>query len=107
VTFDYPRERVVFQPGPRIDEPFAKDRIGLTLTDEDDAVKVILVSASSPAAAAGFSKGETVVAIDGVELRGPALREKFRELRRAPVGTSVRFTMRDGGARTVKLADYY
>ena len=47
-------------------QPFPRDRLGLGLRKEGDVIVVQRVSPNSPAAEAGWSAGERIVAIDGV-----------------------------------------
>ena len=106
VLFDYSRAALWLEPGPRLDAPFPKEKTGLDLDWVDGALVVEFVASGSPAAAAGWKKGERVAALDG-EPAGP---ESWRtELRwaEAEAGTKVRLTLADGTERTLVLAEYY
>ena len=87
-------------------QPFARDRLGLSLRKEGEAVVVQRVSPNSPAAAAGWVAGETIAAIDGVpaaELDAPALRTVLT----GPAGRTVRLTLEGGETRVLESRDFY
>ena len=70
VILDYARDRMILEPGPDLEAPFKERRsFGLTLlSDEPDfkTFRVAGVGANSPAAKAGFQKGDVITAVDSV-----------------------------------------
>ncbi|HEY0600277.1 aspartyl protease family protein [Brevundimonas sp.] len=87
-------------------QPFARDRLGLSLRKEADAIVVQRVSPNSPAADAGWSAGERIAAIDGVpaaELDATSLRAVVS----GPAGRTVRLTLGSGEARVLESRDFY
>lgn len=99
VTFDYARQRIFLRARSDVMQRDAYDRAGMWLNRAKAGFRVEGVVAGSPAAAAGLSPGDHIVAVDGrlwanVELH--ALREMFREL---PAGTVVRLTVVRGEVR--------
>lgn len=86
---------------------FPKDRAGMFVILEDDHLNVLHVSPGSPAASAGFKKGDKLVSIDG-ERVGPAFyASKAANWAKEPSGTRVPVTKSDGETVTLVLADYY
>ena len=87
-------------------QPFARDRLGLSLRKEAGAVTVQRASPNSPAAAAGWTARERIIAIDGVaadDLDAAALRAVVS----GPAGRMVRLTLEDGETRTLERRDFY
>lgn len=68
LILDYARDRMILEPGPELEAPFKERRsFGLTLlSDEPDfkVFRVTAVGANSPAAKAGFQKGDVITAVD-------------------------------------------
>jgi hypothetical protein len=78
VTYDYPRRRVILEPGPRVGEPFAFDMTGLRLrarTHELAEIEVVLVRGGSPAATAGVLSGDLLVSVNERPARATELPE--------------------------------
>ena len=70
LILDYARDRMILEPGPDLEAPF-KERLsfGLTLlSDEPDfkTFRVTAVGANSPAAKAGFQKGDVITAVNSI-----------------------------------------
>lgn len=87
-------------------QPFARDRLGLGLRKDGEVVVVQRVSPNSPAAEAGWTTGERIVAIDGVpaaELDAAALRSVLSD----PAGRTVRLTLENGESRALMSRDFY
>lgn len=87
-------------------QPFGRDRLGLGLRKEADAIVVQRVSPNSPAAEAGWTAGERIAAIDGVpaaELDAAAL----RRVQSDPAGRTVRLTLDTGETRVLESRDFY
>ena len=105
VTFDYARQRIIFEPNRHHNEPDIYSRSGLVI-DKDPATAgwtIREVMANSPAAQAGIQPGELVLAIDGTS--GPALDlPMLRRVLRGPVGTSLSLRVRGpAGERDVAV----
>lgn len=66
--------------------------LGLSVTMEDGAVKVIAPQADTPAARAGIKAGDFITHIDGELLIGFSLDEAVEKMRGAP-GTTIRLTV--------------
>jgi hypothetical protein len=91
----------------RLDAPFDRDRSGIRAVHEGKKLIVRHVSTGSPAEAAGWKEGDTIVAIDGQPI-GPGFDSSQLSLwARAPEGTVVTLTMADGSTRKLTLADYF
>ncbi len=102
LTFDYPRQQIIFERNARTGQPAGFDRLGcwLNLAESGGALEVIDVYAGSPAAEAGLKQGDRIVAVDGTlagDLQLPALRERLRT--DAP-GTRLRLTVERDGQRS-------
>ncbi len=70
--------------------------IGIEVTSEDGAVKVISPMDDSPAVRAGIKAGDKLIAVDGTSILGLPLDEAVKRMR-GPVGTSIDVTVaRDG-----------
>ncbi|MEO1703015.1 MAG: S41 family peptidase [Pseudomonadota bacterium] len=70
--------------------------LGIEVTMENDAVKVITPMFGTPADAAGVLAGDLIVAIDGTEVRGLSLTEAVDRMKGAP-NTPIDITVvRDG-----------
>jgi hypothetical protein len=105
---DFPGNRLFLIPiASRIDEPFAKSRVGMRLVAEGSKLLVRYVSAGSPAAAAGFKIGDAIVAIDGTPVGPDYSATPLSKWGQRPAGTVVVLTMEDGTSRKLTLADYY
>jgi hypothetical protein len=101
VTFDYPRKRMILEPGPGLREPFEHDMTGLVLdrTPEDGRV-VASVLEGSPAAEAGVQAGDAILAIDGetpASLGPDRIQSRFRV-----EGAEVRLVLLRGSTRLEK-----
>ncbi|MFI4934942.1 MAG: aspartyl protease family protein [Caulobacterales bacterium] len=107
LIIDYPHDRLYVVPyADLVTAPFDKDRLGLHLERDGDAFAVKLVSANSPAAAAGFRVGERIVSLDGKPASAWTMATE-RTLFDGPPGTPVGIGLEGGAVRTVNLADYY
>ena len=94
---DYKNQRVILEKGKDFDRDFPRDRSGLMLlaTDEDNLV-VFYISAGSPAASAGFQKGDIVTSIDGKKISELGGILGVRDLFREKVGTVYNIETRRG-----------
>jgi carboxyl-terminal processing protease len=66
--------------------------IGIEVTSEDGAVKVISPMDESPAVRAGIKAGDKLIAVDGASILGLPLDEAVKKMR-GPVGTSIDITV--------------
>ncbi len=66
--------------------------LGLTVTAEDGAVKVISPMDGTPAARAGIEAGDYITAIDGQSVIGESLSDAVKSMR-GPVGSSISITL--------------
>ncbi|MGA7381217.1 MAG: PDZ domain-containing protein [Terriglobales bacterium] len=107
LILDYSHERLYAVPyADAVRALFAKDRLGLALAKEDTEFAVEFVAPNSPAQAAGFKVGDKVTAIDRKSVQAwPGT--SFADLRYGASGTDLAFTMKGGGTRQLKLADYF
>lgn len=104
VTFDYPRQRVFFEPNGSFGREDAYDRSGLRLRRMEDGFEIEEVIPASPAGEAGLQAGDRIVEIDGRAASEVSLSDLRAYLRESPTGTEVRFVLRSGGeAREVRL----
>lgn len=71
--------------------------LGLTVTQEDGAVKVVAPTEDTPAARAGMKSGDFITHIDGKFIVGGSLDEAIEKMRGKP-GTSVTLTVIRPGA---------
>jgi len=101
VTFDYASRQMSLTPNDALTRPFVGPRSGLAASLVDGVIQAVDVVAGSPAAEAGLSIGDVIVAMNGT---GTDARQVTRALHAAP-GTRVRLTVRDasGVEREVAL----
>jgi carboxyl-terminal processing protease len=66
--------------------------IGIEVTSEDGAVKVISPMDESPAVRAGIKAGDKLIAVDGTSILGLPLDEAVKKMR-GPVGTAIDITV--------------
>jgi hypothetical protein len=88
-------------------EAFPRDRSGLRAVQDGAKLVVRHVSKGSPAEAAGWKEGDTIVAIDGQPI-GPTFASSQLSLWAwRAAGTTVELTLADGTKRKLTLADYF
>jgi hypothetical protein len=98
ITFDYGKQRLIFERNANDAKPDVYDRAGMWLNLSGDAFEVMDVVAGGPAAEAGLKVGDRVLAIDGRpvgQLTLPATRVRFKT---ETPGTKVHLRVRTGGA---------
>lgn len=86
---------------------FSKDRAGLFVMLEDDHFNVLHVSPGSPAAKAGFKKGDKIVAIRDERVGPGFYASKQANWAKEAAGTGIPVKKSDGQTIVVTLADYY
>jgi len=104
VTFDYGRQRLIFERNANYARPDAYDRAGMWINRGPEGFEVVDVVAGGPADAAGLRVGDRITAIGGTpaaQLSLPVVRER---LRTEPVGTTIKLAVtRNGKPRNMKL----
>lgn len=99
---DFPHHRVLFAPPVDVDTPFRVNHAGLTLQPGSTGSKVLYVAPKSPAAIAGISVGNVIVAVDGRSAAGGD-----GAWQTGPIGRTVKLRLADGQEKTVILARYF
>lgn len=104
VTFDYGRQRMIFEANANNARPDAYDRAGMWINRGADGFDVVDVVAGGPAGVAGLEVGDRITAVDGTSadrLSLPAVRER---LRTEAVGTKIGLTVHgDGRPRNLTI----
>jgi hypothetical protein len=94
VTFDYPHQRILFEPVAGFERPFEAEMLGAALTRAEGGLVVRWVNPQTPAADAGLQAGDLVTTLDGeaAERLDPAmLRRRLQE-----VGRVLKLEVRHG-----------
>jgi hypothetical protein len=103
VTFDYARQRLIFERSGHYGEPDVFNRSGMHLEAAGDGWRVAAVYPGGPAQNAGVHEGDVILAIDGkaaTTLQSAAI----RDIMVGPVGSILRLTLRSGSStRDVSL----
>ncbi len=108
LLIDFPHNRLFAIPlADRVTRPFERDRAGLRVVRDGNRLDVTYVAEDSPASAAGWEKGDVIVAIDGKPVGPETPLGPAGGLISAPAGTTVTLTMADGTKRRLTLADYF
>jgi len=94
VTFDYAGRRIIFEPNARTAQADAYDRSGLWINAAEGGYRVDAVVAGSPAAQAGLSIGDLIVAVDGKPASTLPLADLRDLLRDSLPGTVMRMTVK-------------
>ncbi|KPJ53358.1 hypothetical protein AMJ39_04965 [candidate division TA06 bacterium DG_24] len=102
---DYERQQLIVEKGADFNRTPPRDRSGLQIwLSEDDDMEVNFVSPDTPAAEAGFKKGDIIESINGISADYFAGVISVRELLREDAGTEYRFTiLRDGKMKKLKM----
>lgn len=90
----------------QLNQPFSRNRVGLSLRKTSGVLVVDFVAEGSPAEVAGWMAGDRILAIDDVvadDLDQAALAKALT----APAGTPLAFTLADGARRELVTRDYY
>jgi hypothetical protein len=105
LCLDYANQRVIIERGRDFETAFPRDRSGMSviLTPEGD-YQVLWVSAGSPAAYAGFLKGDIVLSINGIAVEHLGDPMRISSLFRADEGTVYEIeVLREGEPLELKL----
>lgn len=102
---DYERQQLIVEKGTDFNRTPPEDRSGLQIwLTEDDDMEVHFVSPDTPAAEAGFEKGDIIESINGISVDYFAGVISVHELLREDAGTEYRFTiLRDGKQKKIKM----
>ncbi|WP_296818146.1 aspartyl protease family protein [Brevundimonas sp.] len=104
---DYTNDRLWLVPiSEAISQPFARNRLGLSLRKDADAIVVQYVARNSPASEGGWAQGERIVAIDGVPA-ADITPEALRDIINGADGRTVRLTLEGGEERSLVSRTYY
>lgn len=105
ITFDYPDEKIYFEPNAAIDSQDPVDRSGLRVESAAGGFKVVFVAEGSPGARAGLKAGDMIEAVDGRPAVGLGL-QSLRVLLKGPIGAQVALMVSGNGVPlTIELAD--
>jgi Aspartyl protease/PDZ domain len=102
---DYGRERVIVEKGGKFNQPCPEDNSGLQVAWSDNhEVEVLYVSPDTPAMKAGFTKGDLIRSINGIEVNALDGLIAIRKLLRADPGAAYKFVVdRAGESKTLTL----
>ncbi len=102
---DYRNQRVIVEKGEHFSRRFPRDKSGFqVILSEDNRLQVNFVPPHTPAAGAGFLKGDIIRAINHKDVRHYGGILKIRQLLRRDAGTVYTFKiLRDNKPRTLKL----
>ena len=108
VIVDFARDTLYLEPAVGWDtRPFERDRLGLTVRFEQDALVVRFVAPGSPAARAGWKPGRRIKGLQGEALTSTTWVEALRRSAEAPAGTRVLLRDELGVEHELVTADYY
>jgi hypothetical protein len=108
VTFDYSRERIIFEKNANFGRADSYDRAGLWMGQSGSHFDVVDVIAGGPADAAGVKTGDTILAINGEDTSILFLPDVRERMRRTPPGTKLTLRLDSAGKRrtaTITLRD--
>lgn len=108
IVLDLSQGRLWLRPIPlQARLPMLKDRSGLGLAASPSDLTVVHVAIGSPAAQAGWTAGERIVAVNGAQIDSAYTRGSLWQWRYGHAGERITLRLADGKMRTLKLADYY
>ena len=96
VTFDYARQRIIFEKNKNYSLPDVYDRSGMWINLSGDHFEVLEVVAGGPADQAGIRAGDRVLAMDGRSAAEWTLPGARLKLRSDPPGTRVQLKVGTG-----------
>ena len=99
VTFDYSRNRIIFEKNSQYGRRDSYDRAGLWMGQSGEHFVAIDVIAGGPAAAAGVQRGDTILAIDDADTANLVLPDVREKIRREPVGKKMTLLLDSAGKR--------
>jgi membrane-associated protease RseP (regulator of RpoE activity) len=104
---DFKANEMHVEPGPLIESPFDRDRLGLVTLVRGSALVVTHISPGSPAQKSGIKKGAKLVRIENQQAPPNRLRQLLRDAARGPDGATVRLRDGDGNDYRITLATHY
>jgi hypothetical protein len=104
VTFDLANGTLYFEKNANYGQPDTFDRSGMWIERSADGYEIIDVIKDGPAAKAGLSAGNVIVAVDGKPWTGLPLSAIRQDLKAVP-GTKVKLKLVGGQERVVTLRD--
>ncbi len=105
VTFDYDHQIMYLKapPKPLVDIA-TSDRAGMWINTVPEGFKIVDVTATGPAEAAGLKAGDIITTVNGKPAKSIPIYEMRRRLRNEAPGTLVRFAVKgDSGSREVNV----
>jgi hypothetical protein len=103
MVFDYPHQRIYFEPNSRYGEPQGYDRSGLAVIETEEGFLVQDVVTGSPALQAGIAAGDRIIAVDGVPAASMT-QDALQTVLCRPPGTRVRLRLKNAaGERDATL----
>jgi len=97
---DYKRQQVIIEKGGDFDREFPRDKSGLQLLlNKDDSVGIVFVAPGTPAADAGFQKGDVIISINDIETEYLGGLLAVRDLLRKEAGTRYTLAVVRGGEK--------
>jgi hypothetical protein len=108
ITFDYGRQRLIFETNSATAAPDVYDRSGMWLNRSGAALKVFDVTTGGPAERAGLKVNDRVVAVDGAPISEGSLVTLRQRFRTEVEGTRIRLTVESNQAKrelTLVLGD--
>jgi predicted aspartyl protease len=105
VTLDYEHSTIYLKPTIPVADLDTFDRSGMWINADPQGFKVVDVTATGPAEAAGLKPDDIITAVDGMPAASLHLYDLRRRLRDDAPGTIVIFAVKSGGgAKDVKVA---
>jgi len=101
VTFDYARSRIIFEKNENYGRRDSYDRAGVWMGQAGRHFTAVDVIAGGPAAEAGVTTGDTILAIDGTGTEKLVLPEVRERIRRAVPGSKVTLLLESQGKQRV------
>jgi hypothetical protein len=103
LTFDYTRQRLIFEPSHFFGQPDIFNRTGFRLKQDGNAWTITTIYPDSPAAIAGLATGDRILTISGRAPMQIAV-DGLAAILKGPVGTSVPLLIAaKSGSRVVRL----
>jgi hypothetical protein len=94
---DYAQQRLILEPGDDFGKSFPEDKSGLHLQySKDDRIMIAYITPGTPAADAGFQKGDIVTKINGKSAADYGMILDLRKLFKEKAGLRYKFTILRG-----------
>ena len=95
ITFDYKHQEMILEPNANVSKPDVFDRSGMWINLSGSDFEVVDVIEGGPAATAGLVIGDTIVKVDGKDVRDLSLPELRRRFVTDSPGTKIRLTVKN------------